>query len=51
MALRKQSIRCARECGDAQWFGEIEAKVDATIARYASAVSLAQGKGAPSRES
>ncbi len=40
-----------RECGDAQWFGEIEAKVDATIARYASAVSLAQGKGAPSRES
>ena len=30
-----------RECGDAQWFGEIEAKVDATIARYANAVGAA----------
>lgn len=30
-----------RECGDAQWFGEIEAKVDATIARYANAVGVA----------
>ena len=27
-----------RECGDSQWFGEIEARVDATIARYANAV-------------
>ena len=30
-----------RECGDAQWFGDIEAKVDATIARYANAVGAA----------
>jgi hypothetical protein len=27
-----------RECADADWFGEIEARVDATIARYAGAV-------------
>ncbi len=32
-----------RECADADWFGEIEARVDATIARYASAVRAAQG--------
>lgn len=31
-----------RECADADWFSEIEARVDATIARYAGAVSAAQ---------
>ena len=34
-----------RECADAEWFGEIEARVDATIARYASAVSAAHRCG------
>ena len=34
-----------RECADAEWFGEIEARVDATIARYASAVSVAHRCG------
>ena len=31
-----------RECADADWFSEIETRVDATIARYAGAVSAAQ---------
>jgi hypothetical protein len=31
-----------RECADADWFSDIEARVDATIARYAGAVSAAQ---------
>ena len=31
-----------RECADADWFSEIEARVDATIARYVGAVSAAQ---------
>lgn len=31
-----------RECADGDWFSEIEARVDATIARYASAVSASQ---------
>ena len=31
-----------RECAEAEWFSEIEARVDATIARYAGAVSAAQ---------
>ena len=31
-----------RECADTEWFSEIEARVDVTIARYASAVSAAQ---------
>ena len=36
-----------RECADAEWFSEIEARVDATIARYAAAVRVAQRSAAP----
>ena len=36
-----------RECADAQWFAEIEARVDATIARYAGAVSAEHRRADP----
>ena len=36
-----------RECADAEWFGEIEARVDATIARYVAAVSAEQRGATP----
>ena len=36
-----------RECADAEWFGEIEARVDATIGRYVAAVSVEQRSATP----
>ena len=36
-----------RECADAEWFGEIEARVDATIGRYVAAVSAEQRSATP----